>query len=233
MDPGQSPASASILLVEDDEGLAPLVVRHLTESGHRVAWVAGAADAWDRLRAGGVDMVVLDLMLPGEDGLSLCRRIRREHAVGVIMVTARGQEADRILGLRLGADDYLAKPFSLWELEARILAVLRRLPAAGAPPPRRAGPFAVDPSRRTATMGGRVLDLTRSEYDLLERFVSDPGRVFTRQDLLECVRGGETDALDRAVDTHVSNLRRKLEPDPKAPRHLKTVWGVGYRLEVP
>ncbi|HYE51088.1 MAG TPA: response regulator transcription factor [Azospirillaceae bacterium] len=232
----QDPSAAGhrILLVEDDEGLAPLVVRHLAESGFAASWVADARAADEHLRRGGADLVVLDLMLPGEDGLSFCRRIRRELDIPIIMVTARGQEADRILGLRLGADDYLPKPFSLWELEARIQAVLRRAGGRPAPPSvRHAGPFAIDPARRSVTVDGRPLDLTRSEFDLLERLASEPGRVFTRDQLLECVRGGGTDAFDRAVDTHVSNLRRKVEPDPKAPRYVKTVWGVGYRFELP
>ncbi|HYC02325.1 MAG TPA: response regulator transcription factor [Azospirillaceae bacterium] len=231
---GQTTTAARILLVEDDEGLAPLVRRHLTESGFSVDWVPDAPAADARLRESGADLIVLDLMLPGEDGLSFCRRVRRDRDVPIIMVTARGQEADRILGLKLGADDYLPKPFSLWELEARIQAVLRRTVGRGpASQGRQAGPFAIDAAGRTATLHGRPLDLTRSEFDLLERMSREPGRVFTRDQLLDCVRGGGTDAFDRAVDTHVSNLRRKIEPDPKAPRFLKTVWGVGYRFDLP
>lgn len=225
---------ADLLLIEDDEGLAPLVARHLEDSGFRVRWAPDAARGWEVLAAGGVDLVVLDVMLPGEDGLSLCRRIRRAGETAVIMVTARGEEADRILGLDLGADDYLPKPFSLWELEARIRAVLRRYarpgPQAGT---RRFGALEIDVEQRSVSLGGMRIELTRSEFDLLARLTGEPGRVFSREQLLDSVQGGETDAFDRAVDTHVSNLRRKIEADTRAPAFIKTVWGVGYRFEAP
>ncbi|MEC4594236.1 MULTISPECIES: response regulator transcription factor [Nitrospirillum] len=225
-----------ILLVEDDDRLAPLVVRHLADSGFQVDWAADAAAADAHLRAHPVDLAVLDIMLPGEDGLSLCRRIRRDHDIGIIMVTARGQEADRIRGLDLGADDYLPKPYSLWELEARAKAVLRRCVRAGpmaAPPAiQHAGPFRIDAGSRAASLHGQALDLTRTEFDLLARLAGEPGRVFSRDMLLECVRGGETDAFDRAVDTHISNLRRKIGDDPKTPTFIRTVWGVGYRFHL-
>jgi two-component system phosphate regulon response regulator OmpR len=224
-----------ILVVEDDEALAPLVVRHLTDSGFQVHWVAGAEAARAHLAQGAVDLLVVDVMLPGEDGLSLCRRLRREHDVAIIMVTARGEESDRILGLSLGADDYLPKPFSLWELEARIRAVLRRCSAPGkhGPQPRRLGPFLIDVQKRTVSIDDRAVELTRTEFDLLARLTSEPGQVFSRDLLLECVQGGDTDAFDRAVDSHISNLRRKIERDPRTPTYVKTVWGIGYRFEAP
>jgi DNA-binding response OmpR family regulator len=224
---------ARLLLVEDDPVLAPLIVRHLVDSGFEVTWEATGDRAQWRTADVQADVVVLDVMLPGEDGLSLCRRIRQAHDVGIVMVTARGEEADRILGLELGADDYLPKPFSLWELEARIRAVLRRYqrrPAA-MPAIRRFGALCVNVSHRLASMDNQPLELTRSEFDLLVRFTAEPGRAFTRDQLLEAVQGGETDAFDRAVDTHVSNLRRKIGDDPRAPKRLKTVWGIGYRFE--
>lgn len=225
---------ASILLVEDDERLAPLVVNHLTDSGYAVSWVQDADAAWRLLAEGSVALAVLDVMLPGEDGFSLCRRLHKEFGVAVIMVTARGLESDRILGLELGADDYLPKPFSLWELEARIKAVLRRYRGSRASPVSFvAGPLTMDPRQRTAAMNGRRIELTRSEFDLLAKLAQEPGRVFSREQLLECLRGGDTAAFDRAVDTHLSNLRRKIEADPKSPVFLKTVWGVGYRFETP
>jgi two-component system phosphate regulon response regulator OmpR len=230
------PQGARILLVEDDDRLAPLVVRHLADSGFQVDWAADAAAADAHLRAHPVDLAVLDIMLPGEDGLSLCRRIRRDHDIGIIMVTARGQEADRIRGLDLGADDYLPKPYSLWELEARAKAVLRRCvrgTPAVAPAVHQTGPFRIDAGSRTASLRGQPLDLTRTEFDLLARLAGDPGRVFSRDMLLECVRGGETDAFDRAIDTHISNLRRKIGDDPKTPAFIRTVWGVGYRFHLP
>jgi two-component system phosphate regulon response regulator OmpR len=222
--------AASLLLVEDDDVLAPLVVRHLTESGFSVASAPDGKTAWDHLESHSIDLAILDIMLPGEDGLSLCRRVRKRFpAIAIIMVTARGEESDRILGLDLGADDYLPKPFSLWELEARIKAVLRR---SGARPAPIAGPLQLDPDRRTASFKGQALDLTRTEFDLLAKFAAEPGRVFSRDLLLDCVKGGESDAYDRAIDTHISNLRRKIGDDPKAPAFLKTVWGIGYRLEI-
>ena len=230
-----SPAPAApptVLVIEDDATLAELVARHLQDSGFAVTAVGDAGEGWRRLEANRFDLVVLDIMLPGEDGLSLCRRIRRHKDVGIVMVTARGQESDRIVGLELGADDYLPKPFSLWELEARLKAVLRRYSRNAAPDTeRRIGPFRIDLARRDVSLDGARLDLTRSEFDLLARLTAEPGRVFSRDMLLASVQGGETDAFDRAVDTHISNLRRKIERDPKAPRHLKTVWGVGYRFE--
>jgi two-component system phosphate regulon response regulator OmpR len=228
-------ALARVLLIEDDAMLAPLVVRHLVDSGFAVDWVSEGTAARQRLAKADVDLVILDIMLPGEDGLSLCRRIRKDANVAIIMVTARGQESDRIMGLELGADDYLPKPFSLWELEARMKAVLRRCsrntPQASSI--RVIGPLLIDPEQRTLAIGEQRIDLTRSEFDMLLRLTSEPGRVFSREHLLASVQGGDTDAFDRAVDTHISNLRRKIEPDPKAPRYLKTVWGIGYRFDLP
>ncbi len=228
--------AGNVLLVEDDERLAPLVERHLRDSGFTPFWVKNAADAMDALSRGNVDIAILDIMLPGEDGLSLCRRIRRDYDIGIIMVTARGEEADRIMGLGIGADDYLPKPFSLWELEARIRAVLRRAAPKAARSVRAIrdlGSVVVDLDQRSVLLDGKPVDLTRSEFDLLAQLSAEPGIVFTRERLLETVQGGESDAFDRAVDTHISNLRRKIEADSKNPRYIKTVWGVGYRFEIP
>jgi DNA-binding response OmpR family regulator len=222
----------TLLLVEDDERLAPLVQRHLVESGFIVRWARDSAEADKLTEEGPIDLAILDIMLPGEDGLSLCRRLRKgARDIGIIMVTARGEESDRIMGLSIGADDYLTKPFSLWELEARIKAVLRRCAKNFAPQVRIAGPLAIDIEQRTVAMNGERIELTRSEFDLLAQLTSAPGMVFTRERLLETIQGGESEAFDRAVDTHIGNLRRKIETDPKSPRHLKTVWGVGYRFE--
>lgn len=225
----------TVLIVEDDAVLAPLVVRHLSDSGFDVRWEANGAAAFDQVQDNPPNVVVLDLMLPGEDGLSLCRRLRNAFDIGIVMVTARGEEADRIRGLELGADDYLPKPFSLWELEARLRAVLRRyggVQSTGTSDQRSVGPLTFDLASRTVRLNGRSIDLTRSEFDILARLTADPGRVFNRDQLLESVQGGETEAFDRAIDTHISNLRRKIGDDPRAPRLLKTVWGVGYRFEV-
>ena len=223
-----------VLLIEDDAQLAPLVLRHLRDSGFEVAWAADGIEGLRLLREHAPELVVLDVMLPGEDGLSLCRRIRRDSDVGVIMVTARGQESDRILGLDLGADDYLPKPFSLWELEARIKAVLRRYAKVrGSAAARSFGPFVLDATQRSLSLRGERVELTRSAFELFQRLSAEPGRVYTREQLLDCVQGGDSDAFDRTVDTHISNLRRKLGEDPRAPHFVKTVWGVGYRFELP
>jgi DNA-binding response OmpR family regulator len=224
-----------VMLVEDDAVLGPLVVRHLSDSGFAVDWRTDGKAAYEAALAFPPDLMVLDLMLPGEDGLSLCRRLRKAHDFAIIIVTARGQESDRILGLELGADDYLPKPFSLWELEARMKAVLRRYhrDTTTQSAVRTIGPLCIDLERRTASVGGRTVELTRSEFDILARLTAELGRVFSRDQLLECVQGGAGDSFDRAIDTHVSNLRRKIGDDPRSPRLLKTVWGVGYRFECP
>jgi DNA-binding response OmpR family regulator len=224
-----------ILLVEDDEGLAPLVVRHLRESGLETDWAGSAELARDWLEEGrAYDLIVLDVMLPGEDGLSFCRRVRKSHALPIIMVTARGETSDRIRGLEIGADDYLPKPFSLWELEARIRALLRlcgRMRDEEAPSARRdMGHIVLDLNNRAVERDQQSVELTRSEFDILDRLTRNPGAVLSREQLLACIKGGETEAFDRAVDTHISNLRQKLEDDPKNPKRLKTVWGVGYKF---
>ena len=221
-----------ILLVEDDRKLAPLVQRFLEDNHFQVAWAADGDKGWRDFERIEPDLVVLDLMLPGRDGLTLCRQIRDAGRVGILILTAKGDEADRVVGLELGADDYLTKPFGLPELLARIRAILRRY----RPPEqddsnavRTFGPFTIDLDGRTLLRSGRAVELTRSEFDILERLTRSPGRVFAREDILEVVRGGDTEAFDRAVDRHISNLRAKIEDDPKHPEYIQTVWGVGYR----
>ena len=226
-----------ILLVEDDRKLAPLVRGFLEDHHFDVAWAADGDEGWREFERLEPDLVVLDLMLPGRDGLTLCRQIRAAgRQAGVLMLTAKGGESDRVVGLELGADDYLTKPFGLPELLARVRAILRRCaPAAEeasageAEPARTVGPFAIDVSRRSLSRAGANIELTRSEFDILHRLTRRPGRVFSRDELLQEVRGGETAAFDRAVDSHISNLRAKLEVDPKNPEFIQTVWGVGYR----
>jgi DNA-binding response OmpR family regulator len=225
-----------VLIVEDDEGLAPLIVRHLSESGFAPEWVKSAEEAEEVLLSDpGMDAIVLDVTLPGEDGMSFCRRIRKTFSLPIIMVTARGETSDRIFGLELGADDYLPKPFSLWELEARIKALLRLCGRLKEPAEainnRTLGDLEIDLTDRVVSVAGNAMDLTRSEFDILVRLTEHPGRILSREQLLESVRGGETEAFDRAIDTHISNLRQKIESDPKSPRQLKTVWGLGYKFE--
>ena len=179
------------------------------------------------------DLVILDLMLPGKDGLTLCREVRAMSRVGILILTAKGDEADRVIGLELGADDYLTKPFGLPELLARLRAILRRYRPTEeeSEAVRRIGPFVIDRKGRTVTRSGKPIELTRSEFDILDRLTRSAGQVFRRDELLQEVRGGETEAFDRAVDSHISNLRAKIEVDAKQPEFIKTVWGVGYRWD--
>ena len=223
------------LIIEDDSILGPLIARHLDDSGFATTLVASSAAALVAIAANAFDIIILDLMLPDDDGLSLCRRMRTAHDIPIIIVTAMGDTSDRIRGLEMGADDYLPKPFSLWELEARINAVVRRSrrDANGRSSGTVLGPLRIDGAMRSVEIAGCAIELTRSEFDLLERLASHPGKVFARDELLDCIAGGQTDAFDRVVDTHVSNLRKKIERDPKAPGLIKTVWGIGYKLEKP
>lgn len=169
-------------------------------------------------------------MLPGLDGLEVCRRVRETSAMPIIMLTARSTEEDRLEGLDLGADDYVVKPFSPRELAARVRAVLRRAPGASDGPPVRVGDLVIDPARHEATLAGRPLDLTPREFRLLEVLARAPGRAFTRGELVERAFGADSSALDRTIDAHVVNLRRKLGDDPACPGRIETVFGVGYRL---
>jgi two-component system OmpR family response regulator len=221
-----------VLLVEDDARLAALTAEYL--EGHGVA-VARAGDGVRGLAEalrGPYDAVLLDLMLPGKDGLEVCREIRARSDVPVIVLTARGEEADRVMGLELGADDYLAKPFSPRELLARIRAVVRRARGRAGPATRpvRVGRLALDPAARRATLGGKPLPLTGHEFSLLYALASRAGRVLGREQLIELAGGSAEEAFDRSVDVHVSRLRQKLGDDPKHPRLLKTVRGAGYLL---
>ena len=225
-----------ILLVEDDRKLAPLVRQFLEDNHFQVAWAADGDQGWHDFERLEPDLVVLDLMLPGRDGLTLCRQIRGAGGAGILILTAKGDEADRVVGLELGADDYLTKPFGLPELLARVRAILRRYRPPTEKQPtaiRTIGPFTIDIDGRSLSRTGTPIELTRSEFDILERLTRSPGRVFDRDDILEVVRGGETEAFDRAVDRHISNLRAKIEDDPKNPEFIQTVWGVGYRWARP
>jgi two-component system OmpR family response regulator len=231
-----------LLIVDDDPEIRDLLARFLDARGYRVDTAADGAAMFAALEAGAFDLVVLDLMLPGEDGLSLCRRLRRESELPVVMLTALGEEPDRIAGLEVGADDYVSKPFSPRELLARIRAVLRRYeraeqrtaPLPDAPPAREWWCFAgwrLDPAtRELKDPGGVVVALTAGEFDLLRALVERPQRVLSRDQLLDLTRGREPGPFDRSVDVQLGRLRRKIEPDPKHPRLIKTVRGGGYVL---
>jgi two-component system alkaline phosphatase synthesis response regulator PhoP len=222
----------TILVVEDEPGIARLVRDYLERAGFGVATAATAADALASARASHPALVVLDLGLPDRDGLDVTRELRRVTDVPIVILTARGDESDRIVGLELGADDYVVKPFSPKELVARVRAVLRRSEARERPAEETltALDVVVDVRRRRVTAGGRPVELTATEFALLETLVREPGRVFTRGQLLDAVHGVSFESYERAVDAHVKNLRRKLEPERGAPRYVQTVHGVGYRF---
>ncbi|MGA8052486.1 MAG: two-component system response regulator OmpR [Burkholderiales bacterium] len=225
-----------ILVVDDDLRLRDLLQRYLGEQGFQVRTVSDAA-AMDRLIGHErFDLVVLDLMLPGEDGLSICRRLRgTKNNIPIVMLTAKGEDVDRIVGLEMGADDYLPKPFNPRELVARINAVLRRRTAA--PPPGapaeapeevRFGGVVVDLARRTLTKGGETISLTTGEFALLKVLVTHARQPLSRDRLMELARGREYEVFDRAIDVQVSRLRKLVEPDPAKPQYIQTVWGFGY-----
>jgi two-component system, OmpR family, alkaline phosphatase synthesis response regulator PhoP len=231
----------SVLIVDDEPNLVDLVKSYLEREGFTVASASDGPAAVDAARRLRPDVVVLDLMLPGFDGLEVCRRLRQFSDAYVLMLTARTEEVDRVVGLEVGADDYLGKPFSPRELVARVKAMLRR-PRGGSgpshgratelPPARRFGELAIDEARHEVTLVGRLLTLTAREFALLIALAAQPGRVFSRAQLLEQVWGAEF-YDDHVVDVHVANLRHKLEPDPAHPVYIETLRGVGYRLGVP
>jgi DNA-binding response OmpR family regulator len=222
----------TILVVDDEPIVRDVIVRYLNRDGYKTLEAGDGDDARRLIETKDPSLVVLDVMLPGTDGLELCRWIRSRSDLPVIMLTARGEEADRIVGLELGADDYVTKPFSPRELAARVKSVLRR----SATPPERAervefGEVAIDAASREVHKDGAQVALTAREFDLLWFLVSHPRRVFSRDTLMERVWGYSA-ALDTGtVTVHVRRLREKLETDPSRPRHLQTVWGVGYRFD--
>ena len=224
-----------ILVVDDDREIRDLLARFLRKHGFRVETASDGKEMFKALAVGRFDLAVLDLMLPGEDGLSLCRRVRSGSDLPIVMLTAIGEDTDRIVGLEMGADDYLAKPFNPRELLARIRAVLRRAPEMRQQPEAdRSRTFefqgwVLDAGRRSLhAPDGVLVDLTAGEFDLLLALVEHPGRVLNRDQLLDLTRGREAGPFDRSVDVQVSRLRRKIEEDPKQPALIKTVRGGGY-----
>jgi DNA-binding response OmpR family regulator len=221
----------TVLVVDDEPIVREVVVRYLEREGYRTLEAADGDAAREAIERAGADLVVLDVMLPGTDGLELCRWIRSRSQLPVIMLTARGEEADRIVGLELGADDYVTKPFSPRELAARVRTVLRRAQPVGMTSERLDfGEIVLERETREARRAGRELTLTTKEFDLLWFLASHPRRVFSRDQLMAGV-WGYTAALDSGtVTVHVRRLREKVEDEPSSPRHIQTVWGVGYRL---
>ena len=226
------PETLRIVMVEDDERLARLTAKYLQSHGVTVDIVSRGDLAVAEVLRLRPDLVLLDLMLPGADGSEVCRRLRERLDVPIIMVTARIEEADRVIGLETGADDYVSKPFSSRELLARIRANVRRARGRAGPARERLaiGELVVDPQTMTVTLAGERLILTSHEFALLRVLAERPGHVLTRDQLLELVHGTADDAFDRSIDVHISRLRQKLERDRRHPRFLKTIRGVGYML---
>ena len=220
-----------ILVVEDEMQIARTLRDYLEAAGFEVTVAGDGSAALASTRGDRPDLVVLDLGLPGMDGLDVARELRRTSTTPIVMLTARGEETDRIVGLELGADDYLVKPFSPKELVARVRAVLRRTSGATARAEvLRAADVEVDLPKMRARVADRVVELTPTEFQLLTTFVREPGRVFTRGQLLDALHGVTIDSYERAIDAHVKNLRRKIEPEVGRPRYVLTVHGVGYRF---
>lgn len=220
-----------VLLIDDDEALGGLLTEYLDQFGFAVKALTHPDDGLRALQADPPDIVVLDVMMPGMDGFAVCRKVRESSRVPIVMLTARGSVMDRIVGLELGADDYLPKPFEPRELVARLQAVLRR--GAGASEPGetvRVGTLEVSWDARTARLDGRLLELTTAEFELLGLFVRNRGRALTRDRIMEATRGLDWEAFDRSIDILVSRLRQKLDDDPRHPTFIKTVRGVGYRF---
>jgi DNA-binding response OmpR family regulator len=222
----------TVLVVDDEPEIVRLVRDYLERGGFAVVIAADGDAALRIAHRDRPDIVVLDLGLPGLDGLDVARELRRGGEMPIIMLTARTEEADRVAGLELGADDYVSKPFSPRELVARVRAVLRRTDSARSQGDvvRAGDGLALDASRMEASVDGRAVDLTATEFALLLHMARQPGRVFTRAQLLDAIHGVAVESYERAIDAHVKNIRRKIESDPRAPRHLQTVFGVGYRV---
>jgi two-component system, OmpR family, alkaline phosphatase synthesis response regulator PhoP len=221
----------TVLVVDDEPKIAQLARDYLEHAGFAVLTAGDGPSALQSARTRHPDLIVLDLGLPGLDGLEVMRSIRASGATPIVVLTARDTELDKLLGLELGADDYVTKPFSPRELVARVRAVLRRSERAVEPAERiEVGELALDVPRLRTTVDGRSVELTATEFQLLATMAREPGRVFTRSQLLDAVHGVAFDSYERAIDAHIKNIRRKLEPDPARPRIVETVYGVGYRV---
>jgi two-component system alkaline phosphatase synthesis response regulator PhoP len=221
----------TVLVVDDEARIVKLVRDYLERAGFAVLTAQDGEAALALARIEQPDLIVLDLMLPGMDGLDVCRRLRQVSGVPIIMLTARVEEADRVVGLELGADDYVTKPFSPRELVARVRSTLRR--ASGQVGPStliRAGDVELDTDSLMVTVEGEPVDLTSTEFQVLATLARQPGRIFSRDQLLEAVHGVAFEGYDRSIDSHVKNIRRKIERDPRQPRYIQTVYGVGYRF---
>ena len=229
--------SRKVLVVEDDHNIADLVALHLRDEGYEVEVHGNGSDGLAAALSGEHELIILDLMLPGTDGLSICRRLRgEERYIPILMLTAKSSELDRVLGLEMGADDYLTKPFSIRELVARVKALFRRAEAMGTAPGEptsetlHCGELHIDVERRTVTVGDKPVELTAKEFELLLFFAQHPGRVYSRVQLLDQVWGYGHEGYEHTVNSHINRLRAKIEKDPAKPRYVLTVWGVGYKF---
>jgi two-component system OmpR family response regulator/two-component system phosphate regulon response regulator OmpR len=223
--------SPQVLVVDDDAGIRDLLADYLAKQGMTVKTARDGKEMEERLATFGPDLVVMDLMMPGEDGLSLTRRLKAERGIPVIMLSARGEDIDRIVGLEVGADDYLPKPFNPRELLARIRAVLRRGGSRAAEQQAevaRFGAFALDMASQTLSREGEDIPLTQAEFTLLKIFVEHPNRALSRDQIMDWLKGFERDPFDRSIDVRVTRLRKKIEDDPANPAYIRTVWGQGY-----
>jgi DNA-binding response OmpR family regulator len=226
-----------ILIIEDNREIADLVALHLRDMDSEVKVAYDGRRGLDEALTGVYELVILDLMLPGVEGLDICRRLRaRPDYTPILMLTARSGELDRVLGLEVGADDYLTKPFNIRELLARVKALFRRIDAMAQlvrpedEPVLEVGPVRIDVEKRIVTVADRGVELTAREFDLLLQFARNPGRVYTRSDLLDLVWGYGHEGYEHTVNTHINRLRSKIEDDPSSPRYVLTVWGVGYKF---
>lgn len=221
----------TILVVDDAENLRGLLKNYLTQEGYRVVLAKDGREALFVAREEKPDLIILDLMMPEMGGYDFIRHYSREGETPIIVLTAKLEENDKVLGLELGADDYVTKPFSMRELAARVRAVLRRA-GKGAPQAEvlRAGEITLDRTGRLVQVGNKTVNLTPSEFDILAAFMAEPGRAFTRMDLLDLLQGTTFEGYERTIDVHIRNLRTKIEPDPARPRYIETVYGHGYRL---
>jgi len=223
-------ADKNVLIVDDDIKTVDLVKLYLTRDGYGVLTAYDGIEALRLARESHPDLIVLDLMLPDMDGFEVCRVLRQESDVPIIMLTARSTDQDKLTGLGLGADDYVTKPFSPKELAARVQAVLRRLPRERGPEELEIGELSMNFAKHEAWLAGELLDLTSVEFKLLGVLAKEPGRVFSRTDLIEEALGYDFEGFDRTIDVHILNLRRKVERDPSHPRYIITVYGVGYKF---
>ena len=223
-------AGRRVLVVDDDTKTVELVKLYLNRDGYRVLTAYDGVEALRLAQEAHPDLIVLDLMLPGMNGLEVCQTIRADSDVPVIMLTAKTTDQDKLNGLDIGADDYVTKPFSPRELAARVRAVLRRLPGERGPEEIKTGELSLDFLKFEAFLAGRPLNLTAAEFKLLGALAREPGRVFSRAELIKKAFGYDFEGFDRTIDVHILNLRRKLEPDPRHPRYIKTIYGAGYKF---